>query len=317
MNNIQIIVNNGAGTGSAVAVWKETKEYLQENGISYNAYLTRYEKHAVKLAGQICGKIPEGPIYLLVVGGDGTINEVLNGIIGCNNVNLGIIPCGSGNDFVKYFEDPAAFLDLGNLLHGEIVPLDVIRMGDRVAVNSCSVGMDAMVADHVRHFKKLPISASLAYKLSCVYTAFKKFRNDLEITIDGRKLGKIPCLFAACANAPFYGGGFRCAPTACPGDGKLEYSIIECRSKLQMIKILGRYRKGTHITLENCRYGNCSQMEISSSRPMVINMDGEIFHDTHAKFELVKGAVRLILPRSLVGRFLPEFQMIKGSACID
>ena len=51
MNKIQIIVNNGAGTGSAVAVWKETKEYLQENGISYNAYLTRYEKHAVKLAG--------------------------------------------------------------------------------------------------------------------------------------------------------------------------------------------------------------------------------------------------------------------------
>ena len=80
MNKIQIIVNNGAGTGSAVAVWKETKEYLQENEISYNAYLTRYEKHAVKLAGQICGKIPEGPIYLLVVGGDGTINEVLNGI---------------------------------------------------------------------------------------------------------------------------------------------------------------------------------------------------------------------------------------------
>ncbi len=60
MNKIQIIVNNGAGTGSAVAVSKEeTKEYLQENGISYNAYLTRYEKHAVKLAGQICGKIPE------------------------------------------------------------------------------------------------------------------------------------------------------------------------------------------------------------------------------------------------------------------
>ena len=88
MNKIQIIVNNGAGTGSAVAVWKETKEYLQENGISYNAYLTRYEKHAVKLAGQICGKIPEGPIYLLVVGGDGTINEVLNGITDFDRVRL-------------------------------------------------------------------------------------------------------------------------------------------------------------------------------------------------------------------------------------
>ena len=101
MNKIQIIVNNGAGTGSAVAVWKETKEYLQENKISYNAYLTRYEKHAVKLAGQICGKIPEGPIYLLVVGGDGTINEVLNGITDFERVRLGVIPTGSGNDFAR------------------------------------------------------------------------------------------------------------------------------------------------------------------------------------------------------------------------
>ena len=71
MNKIQIIVNNGAGTGSAVAVWKETKEYLQKNGISYNTYLTRYEKHAVKLAGQICEKIPEAH---LSAGGRGRRN---------------------------------------------------------------------------------------------------------------------------------------------------------------------------------------------------------------------------------------------------
>ena len=103
MNKIQIIVNNGAGTGSAVAVWKETKEYLQENGISYNAYLDPFmEKHAVKRGpGQICGKIPEGPIYLLVVGGDGTINEVLNGITDFDRVRLGVIPTGSGNDFAR------------------------------------------------------------------------------------------------------------------------------------------------------------------------------------------------------------------------
>lgn len=101
MNKIQIIVNNGAGTGSAVPVWKETKEYLQEKEIPYNAYLTRYEKHAMKLAGQICEKFPEGPIYLLVVGGDGTINEVLNGIPDFDRVRLGVIPTGSGNDFAR------------------------------------------------------------------------------------------------------------------------------------------------------------------------------------------------------------------------
>lgn len=310
------IINPKAGKGrESKKLVTKIVAYFKTHGGAYKIVNTQKEGDATALARKICAENDRVNVY--ACGGDGTTYEVLNGLIGCDNAHLGVIPCGSGNDFIKYFKQREAFWDLENLISGEVVPLDVIRMGDRVAINSCSVGMDAMVADHVRYFKKLPISASLAYILSCVYTAFKKFNSDLEIHIDGRALGKIPCLFAVCANAPFYGGGFQCAPMACPGDGKLDFSIIECKSKLQVIKILGRYRKGTHITLKNCRYGNCRTMEIFSNQPVPINLDGEIIYDSHAKFELLEGAVQFILPRSLAGKFLPKFRAKPESALVN
>ena len=115
MNKIQIIVNNGAGTGSAVQVWKETKEYLLEKNIVYTAYLTRYEKHAARLARQICERHKEGPVYLLVVGGDGTINEVLNGITDFSRVRLGVDAPATGALLAAKFAGGIASLFLAFL----------------------------------------------------------------------------------------------------------------------------------------------------------------------------------------------------------
>ena len=205
MNKIQIIVNNGAGTGSAVAVWKETKEYLQENGISYNAYLTRYEKHAVKLAGQICGKIPEGPIYLLVVGGDGTINEVLNGITDFDRVRLGVIPTGSGNDFARNLgilrdtredlREITACIDQEQ--NGE--KLQRIDLGKvswkgcekpRIFGISAGAGLDAIVCKKALHSKLKKILnrfhlGKLTYLMLTVQTLFSMRTFQANVTTDG------------------------------------------------------------------------------------------------------------------------------------
>mgnify|MGYP000172854427 CR=1 FL=1 len=99
MRKIQIIVNNGAGTGQAHRVWNETQYLLRGYKIKYAAYMTKYRGHATKLAERISSMKGEEPVYLLVVGGDGTINEVLNGITDFEKVRLGVIPTGSGNDF--------------------------------------------------------------------------------------------------------------------------------------------------------------------------------------------------------------------------
>ena len=106
MRRIQIIVNNGAGTGRAHRVWNETQCLLRGYKIKYEAHMTRYEEHAAKLAEQISRVKGEEPVYLLVVGGDGTINEVLNGITDFDKVRFGVIPTGSGNDFGRNLKLP-------------------------------------------------------------------------------------------------------------------------------------------------------------------------------------------------------------------
>ena len=106
MRRIQIIVNNGAGTGQAHRVWNETQRLLRGYKIKYVAHTTRYQGHATKLAEKISSMKGDDPIYLIVVGGDGTINEVLNGIADFDRVRLGVIPTGSGNDFGRNLKLP-------------------------------------------------------------------------------------------------------------------------------------------------------------------------------------------------------------------
>ena len=106
MRRIQIIVNNGAGTGQAHKVWNETQRLLRGYKIKYVAHMTKYRGHATKLAEKISSMKGDAPVYLLVVGGDGTINEVLNGITDFDRVRLGVIPTGSGNDFGRNLKLP-------------------------------------------------------------------------------------------------------------------------------------------------------------------------------------------------------------------
>ena len=279
MNNIQIIVNNGAGTGSAVAVWKETKEYLQENGISYNAYLTRYEKHAVKLAGQICGKIPEGPIYLLVVGGDGTINEVLNGITDFDRVRLGVIPTGSGNDFARNLgilrdtredlREITACIDQEQN-GGKLQRIDLGKVSwegcekPRIFGISAGAGLDAIVCKKALHSKLKKILnrfhlGKLTYLMLTVQTLFSMRTFQANVTTNGETESYENMIFAAAMNLRAEGGGVPMAPESVPDDGKISLSSASGIPKWKTFFLLpllamgkqGRIRVGK-VSWEGC-----------------------------------------------------------------
>ncbi len=296
------IINPIAGkTNSYETVSKEVKEYFEKNGGEYKILKTANRGDGTVLSKKEAETGDELTIFS--VGGEGTTLEVINGIAGYSNVTFGIIPKGTGNDFIKAFGDAERFLNLEDQINGVPMKLDAIKFEDTVVLNQCCCGMDAMVADNVSKFKKVA-QGVLAYNLAIVYTVFRRFKAKLKIIIDGKVLPITKSLFMTCANAPYYGGGYHSAPTASPFDGKLVYSIIKTGSKIKAFSVLGEYKNGKHMDKPYCEYGKCTKMEIISDVELPIVLDGEIVYRKSAKFEILKSVLNFNIPKSLARKFM-------------
>ena len=303
------IVNPVAGKGKYEQnVLPKINECFSDTKGDYKIIITKQAGEACELVKNECETGDK--ITFFACGGEGTCLEVLNGIVGFDNATLAVYPCGSANDFLKYFGSKAPFLDLNDQLNGTAVSVDLIKADDMYAINQCSVGMDATVANGMQAFKKIPfVNGPLAYNLSVVKTFFSKMGNRIKIKIDGEFIGEKDCLFAVCANGPVYGGGYKSAPSAVPFDGKLEYVIVDTISRLKILKFLGTYKAGKHQNLPFCKVGNCRSMEIISEKPIPVNLDGEITLKTKTKFELCEKKIKFLLPKT-VAQIYKEKQLL-------
>ncbi len=306
------IINPTAGKGKLQAPFVESvKEYFDKSGGEYEIFYTSKQGEAMEYSKKLAQSGEELRIY--ACGGEGTAYEVLNGIYGYDNVTLGVVPCGSANDYISYYSDKELFLDVPALIDGDELEVDLIKMGDKYALNSCSIGMDAMVASHMSKFKKWPfVSGKMAYVLALIYTFFSKMGVNLKIKIDdGEKIIEQKSLFAVVANAPYYGGGFYPTPKAEPFDGILDYSVISVVKRLKILSLLDDYRVGTHVGIDICKIGTCQNLEVVADREVPINMDGEITYSNKATFEIVKKGIKLVLPKTISSVWLGKSGQIK------
>ncbi len=242
-------------------------------------------------------------VRIFACGGDGTCFEVLNGIVGFENVSLGIIPIGSANDFIKYFgkDSKKDFLNIEKQKYGKSVLVDLIKAGDYYCLNQCCAGMDAMVADDMKIFKRLPfVSGPTAYNLAVVKTILRKLGIKAKLIIDNEKQMEGRYLFAVCANAPAYGGGYMSAPNSNPFDGKLNFLSVDVISRLKILKFLPIYKAGKHEGLPFCTTAECQTFEIITEKPIPVSLDGEILHTKNIKCEIAKKAIKLVVPENLL-----------------
>ena len=297
-------VNPAAGKGEIQeSIISSIKSYFADKSEEFKIHITK----AVGDARADARREAEtgDDIRMCACGGEGTVFEVLNGIAGYSNVELGVIPCGSANDFLKFFESRDNFLNIGEQIDGEAVEMDLIKAGDNYCLNGCSVGMDAVVARDMSIFKKWPaVSGSLAYNLAIVKTFLGKLGITADISVDGETPQRKNCLFAVIANAPYYGGGYKGAPDAVPYDNKLDFTLVDNISKLKILKFLGLYKKGEHKSLDCCTLKNCHSMEFTAEKPIPVNLDGEIIETKHMRFELVKNAVKFVIPAGVKNKLL-------------
>ncbi len=301
------LINPAAGKGELQPeIEAAVRKYFADNGGDYTVYVTKSGDDMIQHAVNEAKK--GDMVRIFACGGEGTVFDVLNGIIDCKNAELGVIPCGSANDFLKFFDDKAKFCNIGAQINGESVPMDLIKAGEYYCLNGCSVGMDAMVANDMNIFKSWPlVNGKTAYKLAIVKTFLKKLGVKIKVSIDGETPVRHNCLFAVVANAPYYGGGYKSAPDAVPYDGKLDFTVVDVISKLKVPKFLSLYEKGKHAELDYCHLRRCKRMEFTSAQPVPVNLDGEIIQSTGMSFEIVKGAVNFIVPEGVKTKNVNKF----------
>ncbi len=301
------IINPEAGIRNPVEnVTRRIKEafilntHLEDE--KYDICLTRNKGDATELVKKACAENP-GFTRIYACGGDGTLNEVMSGMIGAENVALCPIPVGSGNDFVRYFDLPKeAFLNIKNLVHREPVPCDVLKCDNFYALNNISAGLDAITGKRQQSVKKLPlVSGGAAYKLALGYSFLSAMKNGITFEIDDEPvtIGQGYVTLAVLGNGRFYGGGFQATPLADISDGMMDFVSIPTISRLEFLKYVSDYKNGRHLqTIPMVVYKKCKKIKLISEEPITLQADGEIHVRKNPTIEIIPNAIRLIVPET-------------------
>ena len=293
------IINPAAGSRD------RTQEYApmirracNTRDLEFEIEISKGPGDCMRLARQAAETGEEVRIY--ACGGDGTLNEVMAGAAGYPNAAITVFSSGSGNDFVKLFDDPKAFFDLERLLDAQEATFDLIRCNDDLAINICSVGLDARIGTDVSNYKRLPLLHGFrAYAASTVVNVIRGISEHYRVEVDGEVLDDRFTFVCVC-NGRYYGGGFNPIPEADPTDGKLDVLLVKHVSRALVPFIIGKYKDGRYKELEKyARYIRTDSVKITCDSPTAINLDGELRTATVADFKVAEEKIRFFYPRGL------------------
>lgn len=304
------IVNPNSRSGRGKSVWMLLQKELELREIKYQAYLTNYVGHAARLSQQITSRTNSTEtVYLIAVGGDGTIQEVLTGIVNLDSVVFGYIPIGSGNDFGRGMQLPFQPLEALDLIlnkkHIGHMDVPVITEGihtSRFGVSS-GIGFDAAVCQNVgvsplkKYLNKIKLG-KFVYVFVAVRELFFTLPSAMKFYLDGdRLLSYKKVYFAAVMNQKYEGGGFCFCPDADPCDGILDVIIVEGVGKYKLLFYLPLALLGKHTHFHGIHILRCRNIHIISDVPRVIHKDGEAqYTENEISVSLEKKALKVILP---------------------
>ena len=291
------IINPAAGSRD------RTEEYRSQiekhcQGLEYEIAISAGPGNCRELAAAAAQTGEEYRIY--ACGGDGTLNEVAAGAAGYPNVAVTVFSGGSGNDFVKLFSETEPFFQLERLLDAEEATFDMIRCNGDLALNICSVGLDARVGTDVSRYKRLPLLHGFrAYAASTVVNVIKGIAEHYVIEINGERIDGKKTMICVC-NGRFYGGGFNPVPDSDPSDGILEVLVVEKVSRLQVPLVIGKYKSGGYKDLPKLiRHFRTDRIRILCDKETSINLDGELRTGTDVRMSVAKEKLRFFYPKGL------------------
>jgi len=292
------VLNPVAGGGRRTAEARaEIQRVMQNSGKIWELYETTGHLDAME---KVRKEAETGePLRVYACGGDGTLNECVNGVVGKAQAAVTHFPTGTGNDFIKTFsKGKEHFFDLERLLDGEEMALDIIDVGNRYGINICSVGLDARIGGDVHKYSAWPlIRGKGAYLVSLLANTARGIAEPFEVEIAGKAERRKFTLICAC-NGRSYGGAFTPVPEALPDDGQLDILLVSKVSRFGVLNLVNRYAQGRYREIPQLIiHFEERELTIRAAREFVLNVDGEILQKSEVTFRLLPGAVNFFAPR--------------------
>lgn len=298
----RLIVNPIAGAGRTAKKWPQIRGLLKSIGLHFEHDLTEAPGHAIELAKSAAKK---GYKLVVSVGGDGTVNEIVNGLYDSGSIGdvmLGIISTGTGGDYIRTIGVPRHTKEACQCLINPrkfVADLGVVEYENngqivkRLFVNFAGLGFDAeVVKATTQRFKAL---GSVPSYLMGLFTTFLFYENrDISLVVDGEAEERRVCTVVM-SNGKYGGGGMMVAPNADPADGLLDLVTIDDLSKLDLLWSLPRVYRGTHLTHPKVHVKRAREIDIRSRRQMSLQADGELLGEAPAHFSVLPSALNVIV----------------------
>ena len=299
MTYARLIVNPAAGAGRTARYWPEIRSVLKQVGLKFEHDITEAPGHAIELV-----KIAVGKGYKLIVsvGGDGTINEVVNGLYvtgSLSDVAMGIIGTGTGGDYIRTIGVPRDYIQACERLmhpHEYTVDLGMVEHGNdqkRLFANFGGLGFDAEIVKATT-IKYKSLGSLPSYLMGMLTTLVTYHNHEMSIELDGKQEEKKVCTVIM-SIGKYGGGSMFIAPNADPTDGLFDVVVIGDVSKPDLLYSLPRVYKGTHLTHPKISITRVKHVKVTCKNNLALQADGELLGQSPATFSVLPSALKLMI----------------------
>ncbi len=294
------IVNPAAGKQDAT---KFVEDSVKNLDIDYEIYCTKCQGDATEFVKSLDS---DNEYRVYACGGDGTFNEVASGAVNRENISVSVFPCGSGNDYIKYYGTVDDFKDIESLINGVTTKVDAMQVNGKYAVNFVHFGLDSAVLQTMMKVRrKKIIGGKHAYTTGVVKALINGMKHHCTVMVDGKQLGGDKMLLCTAGNGKYVGGKYKCAPRSDNSDGLLEVCLVNPVSRFRFLTLMGAYEKGTHLDEKrfekyiNYTKGTTVEVKSTKDKEMSYSIDGELNFAKSFKVEILKHALNFVVPRHL------------------
>ncbi|MBU3929002.1 MAG: diacylglycerol kinase family lipid kinase [Bacteroidetes bacterium] len=308
-----VVINPHAGGSKAKSDWPKIRALLEEASFQYDAVFSEYPHHAIPLVKQLIEE--KGYTRVLAVGGDGTLNEVVNGIFqqqrfDPKKITLGLITIGTGNDWGRMYAMPKSYKKQIKILKkrhvllqdvGKVKYLHDTEEISRYFVNIAGMGFDALVAKKTNLLKEKGSGGPLSYLYSLVTGLFEFHPIHLDIESDGASLFSGNIFSVSIGICKYNGGGMKQLPNAIPNDGLFDVTIIKKMSKAKVLRSIHKVYDGTFIQMEEVKTFTGKEFTLTSSptHKAFLETDGESLGHSPLHFTVVPSAIGLVVRKKM------------------